>query len=507
MQSERSAASSHNPGGRFAARYPLYFSMSGLLGIAALAATLMWSNSLALRAAQGIAMQDVLLETACLAIVLVTLVAVAAQLWIRIVRRSDQALATLPAELERASGDEVGRLTQALGRLTAARTGHIAEEAARQRRLSAEITRRNERGLSCLQQIAALLVEAPLSEFSLVKALQVLTTGIGADSAGLRLSPATRDSLRCSTVLSSHDVPLALIGNATEIASATTGVRVFVSVGSRVRCLSVPLRHGTTIIAVLAVQAPESFEFDETPLQLVQTSAMLMALALTGWSRGQEERRGALLEERAAIARELHDSLAQSLAFLKIQVARLQAALREAPAQGVAATDTAAQLRDGVSSAYRQVKELIAAFRVRMGSNGLSRALEEAVDEFSQRSGLVIALDNRLGDILLTVNEEFHVLQVVREALSNTVRHARAAHVSVSITSTPGGPVVAVVQDDGRGFSQAIAEPQHYGLSIMHERASSLGGELSINAQEDTGTRVCLTFMPASATIQPPAPY
>ena len=119
----------------------------------------------------------------------------------------------------------------------------------------------------------------------------------------------------------------------------------------------------------------------------------------------------------------------------------------------------------------------------------------------------ILLVDDNEGDILLTVNEEFHVLQVVREALSNTVRHARAAHVSVSLTSTPGGPVVAAVQDDGRGFSQAIAEPQHYGLSIMHERAASLGGELSINAQEDAGTRVCLTFLPASATAQPPAPY
>ncbi|HVY06361.1 MAG TPA: histidine kinase, partial [Burkholderiales bacterium] len=477
------------------------------LGVAALAATFLWGNALASRAATGGGMSDVLLETACLAIVLAALGVVAAQLWIRLVRRTDHALAQLPPGAEYAHADELGRLTQALEHLSAARTRDIAADAARQRRLSQELTRRNAHGLSCLQQVAALLVEAPLSQFSLIKVLQVLAAGLGADSAALQLSPATRDSLRCPTLLGSHDVTFALAMGAAEIAAATTTVQVFGSGESRVRCLSVPLRHGSTIIAVLVVQAPESFEFDETPLQLAQTTAMLLALALTGWSRGQEERRGALLEERAAIARELHDSLAQSLAFLKIQVARLQAALREAPAQGLATTDTASQLRDGVSSAYRQVKELIAAFRVRMGSHGLSGALEEAVDEFSQRSGLVIALDNRLGDIRLTVNEEFHVLQVVREALSNTVRHARAAHVSVSLTATPGGPVVAAVQDDGRGFSQPIAEPQHYGLSIMRERAASLGGELSIHAQEDAGTRVCLSFMPACAAPQPSAPY
>lgn len=511
MQTTHRAVFSQRPAGRFAAVYPLYFRFSGLLGIAALAAILMWVNSLALEAPfSDVAVAHrpaLLLETACLLVVLTAIGIVVVQLWIQLVRRTDRALALLPAELDRRSGDqdEIGRLTQALGRLAAARSGHAAAEAERQRRLSGELTRRNARGLTCLQQVAALLVEAPPSEFSLVKVLQVLATGVGADTAGLRLSPAARDSLRCPMLLSSQGVPVALTTGIAEIALGTTAVRSFeVAPEARVRCLHVPLRHGNEIIAVLAVQAPEAFEFDETPLRLTQTTAMLMALALTGWSRGQEERRGALLEERAAMARELHDSLAQSLAFLKIQVARLQAALREAPPQGQAATETASQLRDGVSSAYHQVKELIAAFRVRIGTHGLGRALEEAVDEFSQRSGLVIALDNRLDNTGLTVNEEFHVLQVVREALSNTVRHARAANVSVSLTATPGGPVVAVVQDDGKGFSQPAAEPQHYGLSIMRERAASLGGELEISAQADAGTRVCLTFTPASATLQRP---
>ncbi len=508
MQNSRRAASSPGTPARFAAVYPLYFRTSGWLGIAALATGLMWADSIASGSPSvhrvGADLPTFALATTCLLVALIALGTVAVQLWTGLVRRTDQALALVPAELDPGS-DEIGRLTQALGWLAAARSGHAAAEAERQRRLSAELTRRNAHGLTCLQQVAALLVEAPPSEFSLVKVLQVLAAGVGADSAGLRLSPTTRDSLHCPMLLSSQDIPAALTGATVETALGATSMNLFeLTPGVRVRCLSVPLQHGTEIIAVLAVQAPEAFEFEETPLRLTQTTAMLIALALTGWSRGQEERRGALLEERAAIARELHDSLAQSLAFLKIQVARLQAALREGAPQGPAATETASQLRDGVTSAYHQVKELIAAFRVRIGSHGLSRALEEAVDEFSQRSGLVIALDNRLGNIGLTVNEEFHVLQVVREALSNTVRHARAAHVSVSLEATAAGAIVAAVQDDGKGFSQPTDEPQHYGLSIMRERAASLDGELEITARADAGTRVCLTFTPASAALQRP---
>jgi two-component system nitrate/nitrite sensor histidine kinase NarX len=142
---------------------------------------------------------------------------------------------------------------------------------------------------------------------------------------------------------------------------------------------------------------------------------------------------------------------------------------------------------------------LISAFRVRIGTHGLGPALEEAVEEFSQRSELSIALDYRLDDCRLTVNEEFHVLQVMREALSNTVRHARAAHVSVSLACVARGPVTAIVEDDGKGFAVIAEQPSHYGLSVMRERAASLGGDLTISARPEGGTRVCLIFVPESS--------
>lgn len=376
-----------------------------------------------------------------------------------------------------ASGGAAARAWRAGSRPLPAPTA----EADWQRRFSVELARRDGQALDCLQQVAASLVGEPLSPSTLARALRLLAAGLGAETAVLQLSPAMQASLHCPRAIASHHLP-------TSLADGTTA-----------RSLAVPLMHGDERIALLVAEAPADAVFGDAQRRLTQTAAMLMALALAGLSRGQEERRGALLEERAAIARELHDSLAQSLAFLKIQVARLQAALRAAPAPDPAATETASQLRDGVSSAYRQVKELIAAFRVRFGQHGLVPALEDAVEEFSQRSALTISLDCRLDDSRLSVNEEFHVLQVMREALSNTVRHARAAHVAVSLVGTPDGTVVATVDDDGRGFAAGGDHPTHYGLSIMRERAASLGGELAISAREGGGTRVCLRFVPDAA--------
>jgi two-component system nitrate/nitrite sensor histidine kinase NarX len=201
------------------------------------------------------------------------------------------------------------------------------------------------------------------------------------------------------------------------------------------------------------------------------------------------------MEERTAIAGELHDSLAQSLAYMKIQVARLQQALdREKHPADVA--QAARELREGLSAAYRVVRDLIAAFRVRMGPGGLLSSVQATVDEFSQRSGLDISFVHDLGRCQLGVNEEFHVMQVIREAVSNTVRHARAYHVWVSMHYGPEHLLTVIVDDDGRGLTNPYVDANHYGLSIMRERASSLGGEVSVVHRPGGGTRVQLAFAP-----------
>lgn len=352
--------------------------------------------------------------------------------------------------------------------------------------------------LACLVQIADLLTAAPPSGFALQKALHSLEAALGVDSAGLRLSARARSALRCETLLATGAVPVALTEDSGDSVDASTVVRVHRAADGRaVRCLTVPLRREEETVALLALQAPESFRFGPEAVRVTRIAAMLMSLALSEVSRGREESRGALLEERAAIARELHDSLAQSLAFLKIQVAQLQVSLRQTPGAEPAA-QTAAQLRQGVSSAYRQVKELIAAFRVRMGTRGLGQALEEAVEEFGLKGGLAMELDDRLADCRLTVNEEFHLLQVIREALSNIVRHANAHAVTVAL-SHADGVVTAVIDDDGRGFAPDPARPAHFGLAIMGERAASLGGTLAVLPRPEGGTRVCLAFTPESA--------
>ncbi len=244
----------------------------------------------------------------------------------------------------------------------------------------------------------------------------------------------------------------------------------------------------------LILEGKPGQELYESDITLAEITAQLLSLVLGAQSREEQARRLALFEERAAIARELHDSLAQSLSYMKIQIARLQT--HKSSDQGETHEITS-ELREGLDTAYRELRELLSTFRMHMDVRGLGFAIEAAIEEFSNRSSVSITLDNRLVNCRLTVNEEFHILHVIREALSNIIRHAGAQHVVVALAYTPGSTVVVTIDDDGIGMpANPTEEPGHYGQSIMRDRAYSLGGDITISARRQGGTRVRLIFTP-----------
>ncbi|MFV3332120.1 histidine kinase [Pseudomonas sp. NY15437] len=207
----------------------------------------------------------------------------------------------------------------------------------------------------------------------------------------------------------------------------------------------------------------------------------------------EQENRLALFAERSTIARELHDSLAQSLSYLKIQVSRLATLLkRDVPAEKI--DETLDELREGLNSAYRQLRELLTTFRLSLEQSSLEAALVNTVEEFGERGDLSIELDNRLAHIPLNPNEEIHILQIVREALSNVVRHARAHHARVTLFEDAQEQVCITVDDDGVGFDPAQSRNGHYGLSIMRERSQTLDATFHIAPRQPQGTRVSVRF-------------
>lgn len=212
----------------------------------------------------------------------------------------------------------------------------------------------------------------------------------------------------------------------------------------------------------------------------------------------QASYRQALYEERSVIARELHDSLAQSLSYLKIQVARLQALLIVGkPSQPVNRNDidtVVQELRVHLNVAYQQLREVITTFRLSTDGRSFGQALEDSVKEFEHRSEIVFRLDNRVASGKLTVEQEMHVLHIIREALTNTVQHSRATCSEISLRIAPEGTVYLDVEDDGIGIDADWQCKQRHGLVIMQQRARSLGGEFSALRRQPGGTHIRVSF-------------
>ena len=258
--------------------------------------------------------------------------------------------------------------------------------------------------------------------------------------------------------------------------------------------LVVPLRDTEGLYGVLRLALPPGNRLEAWQEQLLEALSRHIGVALGISHKTEQERLLALQEERSVIARELHDSLAQSLAYMKIQVSRLQLALKD-PEKRPEADQILLELREGMSGAYRQLRELLTTFRLKMEGQDLASALRQTVAEFADRGGLEIGLDLALDGCPLTPNEEIHVLHVVREALSNVLNHARASHADVRLALRPDGELEVAVEDDGVGVAKS-ADLHHYGMTIMEERARTLAGHIAIAPRAPRGTRVALVFRP-----------
>ena len=265
---------------------------------------------------------------------------------------------------------------------------------------------------------------------------------------------------------------------------------------SDARQLRFPLRDREHHYGMLRLALPADAELEDWQRQLVEALSRHIGMALGAARRSEQERLLVLQEERSVIARELHDSLAQSLSYMKIQMSLLQRALSE-PARMDEASAILVDLRSGASDAYRQLRELLVSFRLEL-TGDLSTLLRTAVSEYRERGGVDIALELELGGCSLSPNQEVHVLQIVREALSNMSRHAMARRAWVTLRGDQHGEIRIMVEDDGVGVDATrIDGRDHHGLSIMSERARSLGGEIDVVRRTEGGTRVSVSFIAA----------
>ncbi|HFQ13267.1 MAG TPA: HAMP domain-containing protein [Gammaproteobacteria bacterium] len=273
----------------------------------------------------------------------------------------------------------------------------------------------------------------------------------------------------------------------------------FLDLDEQRKLVVVPIRDSNRRYGVLVMESRPGGTIEAWQVQLLETIAGHIGITINSARQAAENRRLELMEERGVIARELHDSLAQSLTFMKIQLSRLQAELGK-PDNREATENILTELRLGLNSAYRELRELLTTFRLKIDGETFSDALHKTVEEFNERGDTQIRCDNRLPYFDFTPNEEIHVLQLIREALSNVIHHARAPTARVLLQYNHDGDIQIAIEDNGIGIGTPRSQAHHYGLTIMNERARSMNGRLSINNRAGGGTSVELVFTPTNPT-------
>ena len=199
-------------------------------------------------------------------------------------------------------------------------------------------------------------------------------------------------------------------------------------------------------------------------------------------------REAAVSQERAMLARELHDSIAQSLSFLKIQVSLLRGALEKNDRHQI--QQTLDEIDMGVRESTNDVRELLVHFRTRTDSDDIEQALRTTLRKFEHQSGLTAKLAMHGHGVALPSDVQLQVLHVVQEALSNVRKHAQASEVQLDVFRGPKW--VFRVRDNGRGFDATARAPDetHVGLQIMRERAERIGAHIDIHSLPSQGTEV-----------------
>lgn len=225
--------------------------------------------------------------------------------------------------------------------------------------------------------------------------------------------------------------------------------------------------------------------------QLMQGLASMLTRALQLDRAEQKVRHLLLMEERATIARELHDSLAQSLVYLRIQMTRLK---RVVSNDATPAQDIVGEIDRALTEANRQLRELLTTFRLSIEPADLSTALQQVVTQLRPQTEAEILLAGSPSQQHFTAQQQVHILQIVREALLNAIRHASASQILVLCQRAENGDNLIEIKDNGQGTQSPQPRTGHYGLAIMQERAKSLNGQLAITSTPDTGTVVSLQF-------------
>lgn len=271
--------------------------------------------------------------------------------------------------------------------------------------------------------------------------------------------------------------------------------------------LAISLPHGNQVLGIYNLFFEADADLSPQTQTMLRQVGQLLGLTLHNARIERERLRMTVMKERQEMVNEVHDAIAQTLAYVKMRLPLLSDAI-------LSHDDTRSlkyfsDVKSAVGQVHDNLREVMTYFRTRMDPLGLLHALQGISDGFFDRTGIALELRNSTQNLNLCDQQEVQVFHIVQEALANIAKYSMARHAVVTIDKSPRG-LEFLIEDDGLGISspavativttaQGLAPTAHFGLEIMQSRAQRLGGSLVVGRNDGGGTRVRLLLPPAFA--------
>ena len=254
-----------------------------------------------------------------------------------------------------------------------------------------------------------------------------------------------------------------------------------------------PILYKSEELGILTLYFSDGIELGENDDSLLRTLCGQLGVSIANSRFAQERSQLAVLQERNLIAQGLHDSIAQTLTFLNLQVQMLDSAYKAGEKEQM--EENIRFLTDGVQECYDDVRELLLNFRTKISNKDFPEAVTSLLARFEQQTQIEVDTAWRDDGPSLNNDEQLQVIFILQESLSNIRKHAQAHHVVVELDNRHD--FTLRIRDDGVGFDTGRLKNMseaHVGLGIMQERARRINAVLSVESQPHQGTTVTLVL-------------
>ena len=255
----------------------------------------------------------------------------------------------------------------------------------------------------------------------------------------------------------------------------------------------IPLRYHGEVLGVfnLFFDTEPSLAIDERAL--LESIADNIASALDKARLDAETKRLELSQQQLFLSQEIHDSLAQTIYSLKLQVTVLDDMLKQGAAAD--ASKKVASLQANITQANQELRELMCNFRVPLDPKGIEVSLHNLSNRFKAEEGIATYFQVQ-GKAKFSAEIEMQIMRITQEALSNIRKHAKARNVRILLSAEPHCQLL--IEDDGVGFKKQQFDSEimgnNIGMNIMKERADRIGASIEIESEVGEGTRIIVSF-------------